>query len=191
MEEKNKKLMMSTILGVLIVFVGLSKTILFSHVIIIFLAWLWVKKIDKGYVIMLLLFPLTSLTLTVMTFPKSDFYEYIVVLLLACISFSSSWIFAALNGEPTKVELSMYIVFGIVILFFMFFMAFIEVLPTDLLELYLKPLLIKGSTYDIWSRPPYQIAHFIIMMATFPYIGSFIISKIIIKLRSNRNLDIR
>ena len=62
------------------------------------------------------------------------------------------------------------------------------VLPNDIIESILRPLILKGKTYDIWSRPPYQLAHFVVMVGCFPYVAAFIISKMILKIKTLGNL---
>ena len=63
------------------------------------------------------------------------------------------------------------------------FMGLIEALPNEILEFWLKPLISMGTKYDIWSRPPYQLAHFLTFAISFPYMASFIISKVILSFR--------
>jgi hypothetical protein len=115
---------------------------------------------------------------------RFDFYGYLAVILLTGVSFFSVWVFPAWNGEYKKVELSMYFVTGIIVLFSMVLLALVEVLPNDIIEFMLRSLISKGNTYDIWSRPPYQLAHFVIMVGAFPYVAAFIISKIILKYKN-------
>lgn len=158
----------------------------------------WYKYKDKvkqknlkisSYILLIGLVPMLSYLFLYFIVNNSslDFYEYIIVLFITSAIFISMWIFFALYGEEKKVELSMYIVLGVVTLIFMLFMALIEVLPNDILEFYLKPLISKGNKYDIWSRPSYQLAHFLTFSFSFPYIASFVVSKIILKCRKYKN----
>ncbi len=139
-----------------------------------------------NYILILTLLPLASIAIMIadMKYDRYDFYGYIVIILLTGVSFLSVWVFPALYGENKKVELSMYFVTGFVVLISMVLFAMTEVLPNDIIESFLKPLMIiKGNTYDLWSLPPYQLAHFSIMVVSFPYIASFIISKTIFKFK--------
>ncbi|SPF35405.1 conserved exported hypothetical protein [Candidatus Desulfosporosinus infrequens] len=72
----------------------------------------------------------------------------------------------------------------VVVIISMALFALAEVLPNDIIESFLRPLISKGNTYDIWRRPPYQLAHFVIMVGSFPYVATFIISKAILKLKT-------
>jgi len=142
-----------------------------------------------SYVLMLLLLPLVSIGIMIAEINNGqlDFFFYIVVIVLTGVSFLSVWVFPAMNGESKKVEASMYIVIGIILLISMALFALVEVLPNDIIESILRPLILKGNTYDIWSRPPYQLAHFVVMMGCFPYVATFIISKTILKFKSYQN----
>jgi hypothetical protein len=160
--------------------------------IIIYFIWFCFKIVGKQkkisvsiYVLLLGLAPLSSFFLMyiIITTSSLHFFGYIFVILFTCFVFVSVWILTAFNGEYKKVELSMYIVVGVVSLLFMMSMALIEILPNGILELYLKPLISNGSQYDIWSRPPYQLAHFITYILSFPYIASFVIGKGILNFR--------
>ena len=135
---------------------------------------------------MLTLLPFASIAIMIveMKFVRFDFYGYIVVMVITGVSFLCVWVFPALHGEYKKVELSMCFVTGIVVIISMAFFALVEVLPNDILEYFLRSLISKGNTYDIWNRPPYQLSHFVIMVGSFPYIATFIISKTILKLRT-------
>ncbi|KJR45555.1 hypothetical protein UF75_4057 [Desulfosporosinus sp. I2] len=139
-----------------------------------------------NYILMLTLLPFASIAIMIaeMKYVRFDFYGYIAVMVLTGVSFLSVWVFAALNGEYKKVELSMYFVIGIVVIISMALFALAEVLPNDIIESFLRPLISKGNTYDIWSRPPYQLAHFVIMVGSFPYVATFIISKTILKFKN-------
>ena len=139
-----------------------------------------------SYILILTLLPIASIAIMIaeIKYVPSDFYDYIIVIFLTGVSFLSVWVFPALNGESKKVELSMYFVTGIVVLISMALFALVEVLPNDIIESFLQPLILKGNTYDIWSRPPYQLAHFVIMVGSFPYIATFIISKTILKFKN-------
>lgn len=139
-----------------------------------------------NYVLLLTLLPLASIAIMIadMEYVNFDFFGYIAVIVLTGVSILSVWVFPALNGEYKKVELAMYFVTGIVVLISMALFAMVEVLPNDIIESILRPLVIKGNTYDIWSRPPYQLGHFVIMVGCFPYIATFIISKTILKFKS-------
>ncbi|GLC29176.1 hypothetical protein [Clostridium omnivorum] len=167
-------------------------------VIGVILYYFWYKYKDKVkqknlripiYILLIGLVPMLSYLFLyfIITNSSLDFYEYIIVLFITCAIFICMWIFFALYGEEKKVELSMYIVLGAVAIIFMLFMALIEVLPNDILEFYLKPLISKGNEYDIWSRPPYQLAHFLTFSFSFPYIASFVVSKIILKYKRYKN----
>ncbi|GAA0085805.1 hypothetical protein UT300007_22440 [Clostridium sp. CTA-7] len=172
---------------------GLSNFILILLTgIIIYVAWFNAKNVVKqreisvaGYVFLLGIVPLSSFFLIyfIITTSFLDFFGYILVILFACFVFISTWIFIALNGEHKKVELSMNIVIAIISLIFMMLMGLIEALPNEILEFFLKPLISMGSKYDIWSRPPYQLAHFLTFAISFPYMTSFIISKVVLSFR--------
>jgi len=141
-----------------------------------------------SYVLILSLLPLVSIGIMIAGISNTfDFFGYITVIVLTGASFLSVWVFPAMNGEPKKVEASMYIVIGIILLISMALFALVEVLPSDIIEYILRPLIVKGNTYDIWSRPPYQLAHFVVMVVCFPYIATFIISKTILKFKSYQN----
>lgn len=171
----------------------------FSLVIGVILYYFWYKYKDKVkqenlrvsiYILLIGIVPMLIylfLYLIIINSSFDDFYEYIVVVFITCTIFLSMWIFFALYGEEKKVELSIYIILGIVTLIFMLFMSLIEVLPNDTLESYLKPLISKGNRYDIWNTPPYQLAHFLTFSFLFPYIVSFIVSKIILKYKRYKN----
>ncbi|SPF55367.1 conserved membrane hypothetical protein [Candidatus Desulfosporosinus infrequens] len=140
------------------------------------------------YVLMLTILPLISIGIMIAEFSNThDFFGYLSVIVLAEASFLSVWVFPAMNGEPKKVEASMYIVIGIILLISMTLFALVEVLPNDIIESILRPLILKGNTYDIWSRVSYQLAHFVVMVGCFPYVASFIISKTILKFKSYQN----
>jgi len=110
--------------------------------------------------------------------------------MLSTISvFISVWFCVSYNGEYKKVELSSYIIIGAISILLMLSLGLIEILPNEILGLLLNPITSKGNQYDIWSRPPYQLAHFITYIFSFPYIASFIVSKIILSYRkSNEQL---
>jgi hypothetical protein len=177
---------------------GLSNYILLLLTgIIIYFALFYFKNVIKqnkisipGHVFLLGIVPLSSFFLmyNIITTSSLDFFGYIVVILITCCVFISVWIFTALNGEYKKVELSMYIVVGAITLIFMMLMGLIEVLPNDILEFYLKPLISKGNQYDIWSRPPYQLAHFLTFILSFPFMASFIIGRVILNFRRYKGL---
>lgn len=139
-----------------------------------------------NYILMFMLLPFASIAIMIaeMKYVRFDFYGYIAVMVLTGVSFLSVWVFPALYGEYKKVELSMYFVTGIVVIISMILFALAEVLPDDILEYFLRSLISKGNTYDIWRRPPYQLAHFVIMVGSFPYIAAFIISKMILKFKN-------
>jgi len=182
MRDKYKYLLKIIIIVFSVLLLGFSKTLLCAN---IFIAWWFCKKINKGYSVMFFFLPLLSLIILLKGLTSNfDFYQYIFVFILSAISFVSVWIVAAVFGDENKVELSMYIVGGFVLIFFMLFMALTEVLPNEILEFYLKPLIAKGNTYDIWSRPPYQLAHFVVMAVSFPYFASFVFGKVILKFRA-------
>jgi hypothetical protein len=164
---------------------------------IICFAYIYFKDVVKqkkigviAHVFLLGIVPLSSFFLAyiLITTSSLDFFGYILVIFFTCCVFISVWIFMTINGEYKKVELSMYIVVGIISLIFMMLMGLIEVLPNNILEFYLIPLISNGTQYDIWSRPPYQLAHFITFILSFPYIASFIISKIILNFRRYKGL---
>jgi len=183
--ERYKNFLRIIIIVCLVLSLGFSRITLFSNVLIILFVWWFSKKVNKGYIVMLFFLPLLSLVILLKGLTENhDFYQYIIILLLAAITFISVWIVAAAFGDENKVELSMYIVCGIVLLFFMLFMTLTEVLPNDILKIYLNPLIVKGNTYDIWSRPPYQLAHFVVMALSFPYFASFAFGKVILKFRA-------
>lgn len=179
-------------------YLGLSNLILLLVTgIIIYFAWFYFKDIVRQkninvsiYVFLLSVVPLLSIIITyyVITSSSLDFFGYILMILFSCCMFISVWIFISFNGEYKKVELSMYIVVGAIILIFMLLMGLIEILPTDILEFYLRPLISKGNQYDILSRPPYQLAHFVTFILSFPYMASFIIGKIILNFRKYKGL---
>lgn len=179
-------------------YMGLSNFILLLLTgIIIYFAWFYFKNVVKQkkisipiHVFLLGIVPLSSFFLMyiMITTSSLDFFGYILVILFTCCVFVSVWIFISLNGEYKKVELSMYIVVGAITLIFMMLMTLIEVLPNDILEFYLRPLISKGNQYDIWSRPPYQLAHFLTFMFSFPYIASFIIGRVILNIRRYKGL---
>jgi intracellular septation protein A len=139
-----------------------------------------------NHVLILTLLPLASMAIMIAELKsvQLDFYGYLVIILLTGVSFLSVWVFPAWNGEYKKIELVMYFVTGIIVLIAMVLLALTEVLPNDIIESILGSLISKGNTYDIWSRPPYQLAHFVIMVGAFPYIAAFIISKIILKYKN-------
>lgn len=165
--------------------------------IIIYIAWSRYKKVFLKkkigislYIFLLGIVPLLSFFIMyiMVTASQMDFFGYILVILFTCCIFASVWIFVAFNGEYKKAELSMYIVAGVVLLIFMMLMGLIEILPNDILELYLNPLISKGNQYDIWSRPPYQLAHFVAYIVSFPYIASFVVAKGVLIFRRNNDL---
>jgi hypothetical protein len=172
---------------------GLSNFILILLTgIIIYIAWFNFKSVFNqgkisvgGYVFLLGIVPLSSFFLIyfIITTSFLDFFGYILVILFACFVFISTWIFITFNGEYKKVELSMHIVIAVISLIFMMLMGLIEALPNEVLEFWLKPLISMGTKYDIWSRPPDQLAHFLTFAISFPYMASFIISKVILSFR--------
>lgn len=172
---------------------GLSNFILILLTgIIIYIAWFNFKSVFNqrkisvgGYVFLLGIVPLSSFLLIyfIITTSFLDFFGYILVILFACFVFISTWIFVTFNGEYKKVELSMNIVIAIISLIFMMLMGLIEALPNEILEFCLKPLISIGSKYDIWSRPPYQLAHFLTFTISFPYMASYVISRVILSFR--------
>ncbi|KLU63798.1 hypothetical protein DEAC_c42900 [Desulfosporosinus acididurans] len=140
------------------------------------------------YVLMLTILPLICIGIMIAEFRHThDFLGYLSVIVFAGASFLSIWVFPAMNGELKKVEASMYFVVVIILLIYMTLFALVEVLPNDIIESILRPLILKGNTYDILSRPSYQLAHFVVMAGCFPYIASFIISKTILKFRNYQN----
>lgn len=140
------------------------------------------------YVLMLTILPLISIGIMIAEISNTyDFIGYITVIVLTGASFLSIWVFPAMNGEAKKVEASMYIVIGIILIISMAFFALVEVLPNDIIKSILRPLILKGNTYDIWSRPPYQLEHFVVMVGCFPYVATFIISKTILKYKGYQN----
>ncbi|MGC7871830.1 hypothetical protein ACPUYX_09920 [Desulfosporosinus sp. SYSU MS00001] len=137
------------------------------------------------YVLMLTILPLISIGIMITAFSNThDFFGCLSVIVLAGASFLSVWVFPAINGEPKKVEASMYIVIGIISLISMTLFSLLEVLPNDIIESILKPLSLIGTPYYIWSRPSYHLAHFVVMAGCFPYVASFIISKTILKFKN-------
>ncbi|AFQ44721.1 hypothetical protein [Desulfosporosinus meridiei] len=143
------------------------------------------------YILILSLLPLASMVMMINQIQtvNLDFYHYIALIVLTASAFLSVWVFPALNGDYKKVDFSMNFVTGIVVLISMFLFALVEVLPQGILESCLSSLISKRNTYDIWNRPPYQLAHFVIMAGAFPYIASFIISKTILSLRAVKGDD--
>lgn len=142
-----------------------------------------------SYVLMLTILPLASMMIMVaeINYSLLDFWGYIAVMALTGVAFLSVWAFPAKNGECKCVELSMYIVITMVLLLSLALFAMAEVLPEDIIRSLLGTLISKGNTYDIWSRPPYQLAHFVVMAGCFPYIAAFTISKTILKFRRYRS----
>ncbi|GKU25185.1 hypothetical protein CFB3_33900 [Clostridium folliculivorans] len=47
---------------------------------------------------------------------------------------------------------------------------------------------LKGSQYDIFSKPQYQLANFVNFAISFPYMASFIIGKVILSFRKYKGL---
>jgi uncharacterized membrane protein (DUF4010 family) len=171
--------------------------ILLATGFIVYFAWGYYKDVVKKkdisvptHVFLLGIVPLLSFFLmyTVITTSSLDFFGYILLILFTCCLFISMWIFITLNSEYKKVEMSMNIVVGSVLLIFMTLIGLTEVLPTDILKFYLSPLISMGSHYDLFSRPPYQLAHFVTFAFAFPYIASFIISRIILNFRKYKGL---
>jgi hypothetical protein len=163
---------------------GLREMVILDFIIIFLSGYLSKTRLSIfNYILLFILLPLASIAIMIaeMTYVSFDFYGYIAIVLLTGVSFLSVWVFPALYGDNKKVELSMYIVTGIAVLISMAMFALVEVLPNDIIESWLKPLILKGNTYDIWDRPPYQLAHFVIMVGSFPYIATFIICKTILK----------
>lgn len=179
-------------------YLGSSNLILMlATVFIIYFTWFNFKDKDKqkkigvlSYILLLGVVPLSSFIImyTIISTSFLDFYGYILVVLFTCFVFISVWVIIALNGEYKKAELSMHIVVGIVLLLFMVFMALAEVLPEYILELYLRPLIIRKGLYDILSRPIYQLAHFVTYIMSFPYIASFVVGKGILSFRRYKGL---
>lgn len=146
------------------------------------------------YVLLLTLLPMASIFIMIaeiMYPPKPlDFYGYLVLTVLTGVSFTSVWVLQACYSEDKKVELAMYFVTGIVVLISLALFALVEVLPEDTIVSVLRLLISQGHMYEIWSQPPYQLAHFVIMAGSFPYVASFIISKMILKFRSYHFISI-
>lgn len=139
-------------------------------------------------VLILSILPLISIGIMIAEFSNTfDFIGYITVIVLTGASFLSVWVFPAIYGESKKVEASMYIVVGTILIISMALLALVEVLPNDVIESILGSLILKSKTYDIWSRPPYQLAHFVVMVGCFPYVATFIVSKTILKFKSYQN----
>jgi hypothetical protein len=170
--------------------------LLLVGILFIFSKWWWTKSKNAElvtYIIMLGITPLVSFIILkfLSTIIFLDFFSYLWLAFLTSILFASSWIISALKGEVKKVEFSMCLVAGAILMFFMMSMAFIEILPNDILINFLNPLISKGAQYDILSRPPYQISHFIVYLFVFPYIASFIIGMIILKFEVLKNVGVQ
>ncbi|GFZ30307.1 hypothetical protein CSC2_08330 [Clostridium zeae] len=179
-------------------YLGLSNLILLLATgLIVYFSWNYFKGIVRQrkisvpiHVFLLGIVPLLSFFLMyiVITTSSLDFFGYILLILFTSCLFISVWIFIGFNGEYKKVEMSMNIVVGIVMLIFMMLMGLTEILPNDILAFCLRPLISMGSRYDIWSRPPYQLAHFVTFVLSFPYIASFIIGRIILNFRKYKGV---
>lgn len=166
--------------------------------IVMYYAWHYFKKASNQkkirlsvYIMLLGIVPLISFLIAYILIKTSylDFYGYILVMLFTISVFISVWLCVSYNGEYKKVELSAYIIIGAISILLMLSLGLIEILPNEILGLLLNPITSKGNQYDIWSRPPYQLAHFITYIFSFPYIASFIVSKIILSYRkSNEQL---
>ncbi|GFP76578.1 hypothetical protein [Clostridium fungisolvens] len=179
-------------------YLGLSNLILLLATgFIVYFAWNYFKNVIRQrkvsvptHVFLLGIVPLLSLFLMyiVITTSSLDFFGYILLILFTSCLFISVWIFIGFNGEYKKVEMSMNIVFGAIMIISMMLMGLTEILPNDILEFCLRPLISMGSRYDIWSRPPYQLAHFVTFVFSFPYIASFIFGRIILNFRKYKGL---